>query len=457
MSTKILIVDDELDICEQLAGVLEDSGFSSIHALSSEMALKLLEENSISLIILDIWLNNSKLDGFQTLEKIIQINDTIPVIMISGHGNIETAVNSIKKGAYDFIEKPFDSELLIFKVKKALENYKLKKKIQLLTRKDYNLKIVANSNQMLELSKVIKNVSRNDSSLIICGEKGTGKSFISRYIHANSDRKFKNFRIVEFGISNDEELELDLFGNEDEDATEFPGILDEINGGTIFLKNISLMSKKIQGKFLRIIEEKKYYKIGSQIPRFVDFRIIASSEISLEKILTQNKIRNDLLSGINFYQINMPGIVHRKDDLEDLINLFLKEFKINEKQIIFSKELIDFLKSLNNLNSIYHLKKIVEWIVVMLEKESREKISIEMFKKLINIFFEDKNSKNPSFDFRNVDIKTAREEFEKKYLLYNLEKHDFNISKISNIIGMERTALYRKLKQLKINMGLLKQ
>ena len=223
MENKILIVDDELDICEQLSGVLQDSGFKSVKALSSEHAFKLLDEYNISLVILDIWLNNSKLDGFQTLEKIIQINDSIPVIMISGHGNIETAVNSIKKGAYDFIEKPFDSELLIFKVKKALENFKLKKKIQLLTRKDYELKIVANSLIMKELLITLKNVSRNDSSLFIWGEKGSGKSFISQYIHKNSNRKFKNFRIVEFGNQNDDQLELDLFGNEFEESTEFPG------------------------------------------------------------------------------------------------------------------------------------------------------------------------------------------------------------------------------------------
>jgi len=456
MENKILIVDDELDICEQLSGVLQDSGFKSVQALSSEHAFKLLDQYNISLIVLDIWLNNSKLDGFQTLEKIIQINDSIPVIMISGHGNIETAVNSIKKGAYDFIEKPFDSDLLIFKVKKALENFKLKKKIQLLTRKDYELKIVANSMIMKELFKTLKNVSRNDSSLFIWGEKGSGKSFISQYIHENSNRKFKNFRIVEFGNQNDDELELNLFGNEFEETTEFQGILDEVNGGTLFLKNLSLISKKFQGKLLRIIEEKKYYKIGSQMPRFIDFRIIASSQISLEKILADKIIRDDLLSKINFFQINMPCINSRKEDLKDLINLFLKEFKSNGKEMIFSNELIDYLKSLKSLDSVYHLKKIVEWILVMLEKESKEKISVDMFKKLINIFFENENSLSSSFDFLNIDIKTAREEFEKKYLLYNLEKHNFNISKISNIIGMERTALYRKLKQLKINKGLLK-
>ena len=458
MQNKILIVDDELDICEQLSGVLQDSGFKSVHALSSEHALKLLDEYNVSLIILDIWLNNSKLDGFQTLEKIIQINDSIPIIMISGHGNIETAVNSIKKGAYDFIEKPFDSELLVFKVKKALENFKLKKKIQLLTRKNHELKIVANSMVMKVLLKTLKNVSRNDSSLFIWGEKGSGKSFISQYIHENSDRKFKNFRIVEFGNQNDDELELHLFGNEFEEATEFPGIFDEINGGTLFLKNLSLSSKKFQGKLLRIIEEKKYYKIGSQMPRFVDFRIIASSQISLERILGDKIIRADLLSKINFFQINMPSINSRKEDLKDLINFFLKELKSNGKQMIFSNELIDYLKSLKSLDSIYHLKKIVEWILVMLEKESKEKISVDMFKKLINIFFENENENglNNSFDFLNIDIKTAREKFEKKYLLYNLEKHNFNISKISNIIGMERTALYRKLKQLKIDKGLLR-
>ena len=165
--SKILIVDDEIDICKQLVGVLADKGYSSDYVLTSEKAINLVKKEKISLILLDIWLNNSKFDGFQALEKILQLNNSIPIIMISGHGNIETAVNSIKKGAYDFIEKPFDSELLIFKIRKALENFKLKKKIQQLTKKEIQTKIVSKSKSMNKLLSFFKQVSKNDSSILV--------------------------------------------------------------------------------------------------------------------------------------------------------------------------------------------------------------------------------------------------------------------------------------------------
>ena len=455
---QILIVDDELDICEQLVGVLEDKGFRASHVSSSEAALETLKKKNISLILLDIWLNNSKFDGFQTLEKILQIDNSIPVIMISGHGNIETAVNSIKKGAYDFIEKPFDSDLLIFKVKKALENFKLKKKIQQIGKKNYVSKIVANSDAMTKTLESIKKISKTESSILLFGDVGMGKTFTAKQIHDKSNRNFKNFRIIDCYTNNGNQFEIELFGNEVNQVTEFPGIFDEVNGGTILFKNFDLISKKIQGKLLRILEEKKYFRIGGYKPRPINFRIIATSRTSLSKIKSEKKIRNDLLKKLDFSYLSLPNISERKKDIYELIEIFLIELNENGfRKKRFTSNVLDFLCNLNNIKNFSQLKKLVEWIVIMLEEE-KDDIDLPMIKDLVKDFMDEKNIPFlNNQEHMDCTLKKARENFEKDYLLYNLSKYNFNISKMSSKIGMERTALYRKLKLMKINSTGLKE
>ncbi len=456
--SKILIVDDELDICKQLVGVLEDKGFDASYVASSEETLEILKKENISLILLDIWLNNSKLDGFQTLEKVVQIDNSIPIIMISGHGNIETAVNSIKKGAYDFIEKPFDSELLIFKVKKALENFKLKKKIQQIGKKNYVSKIVANSVSMKKILESIKKISKTESSILLFGDVGMGKTFVAKQIHDKSNRHYKNFRVVDCKTSNIEKFEIELFGNEVNQVTEFPGIFDEINGGTILFKNFDLISKKIQGKLLRILEEKKYFRIGGYKPRPINFRIIASSKTNFSKIKSEKKIRLDLLKKLDFFYISLPSISERVKDFSDLVEIFLIELNENGyRKKSFSGNVLDFLSNLNNIKNFSQLKKLVEWIVIMLEEE-KDEIDLVMIKELVKVFFDEKNNQFiDNNEHMDCTLKEARENFEKDYLEYNLSKYNFNISKMSSKIGMERTALYRKLKLMKINNTGLKE
>ena len=456
--SKILIVDDELDICKQLVGVLEDKGFDASYVASSEETLEILKKENISLILLDIWLNNSKLDGFQTLEKVVQIDNSIPIIMISGHGNIETAVNSIKKGAYDFIEKPFDSELLIFKVKKALENFKLKKKIQQIGKKNYVSKIVANSVSMKKILESIKKISKTESSILLFGDVGIGKTFVAKQIHDKSNRHYKNFRVVDCKTSNIEKFEIELFGNEVNQVTEFPGIFDEINGGTILFKNFDLISKKIQGKLLRILEEKKYFRIGGYKPRPINFRIIASSKTNLSKIKSEKKIRLDLLKKLDFFYISLPSISERVKDFSDLVEIFLIELNENGyRKKSFAGNVLDFLSNLNNIKNFSQLKKLVEWIVIMLEEE-KDEIDLVMIKELVKVFFDEKNNQFiDNNEHMDCTLKEARENFEKDYLEYNLSKYNFNISKMSSKIGMERTALYRKLKLMKINNTGLKE
>ena len=451
---KILIIDDEIDICEQISGLLKDRGFEAEYCLSSEQGIKEFKNSTYSLVILDIWLNDSKFDGFQTLEQIKELNETVPVIMISGHGNIETAVNSIKKGAYDFIEKPLDGDLLIFKVSKALENYDLKNKINnFFESKDDNY--IANSEASIKALNSLNKISKTDSSVLLSGLDGSGREFLARKIHFESNRNNKRFKVIDFSDSDRIKLENQLFGSEEKGMIKSIGILEEVNGGTLFVKNIDKMNSKIQGKFLRVLEEKKYYRIGSVSPNNIDFRLIASSKMLLNNLKKDNTFRNDLLNKINFFEIIVPSIKQRIEDIDDLVREFLSSslnfHKINIENV--SNDAILFFSQLVCVTSIAQLKKFIEWSVFMLSESKNEKITKERVINLLNGFLnkDGKIEKKQNFEYFDYDIKQARESFEKNYLSYNLKKYNNSISQVSEKIGMERTALYRKLKLLKIN------
>ena len=448
--SKILIIDDEPDICNQLCGLLNDIGYSCDKAYTSEKGLEIFKKKPFSLVLLDIWLNNSKFDGFQALEKLQRIDHNIPVIMISGHGNIETAVNSIKKGAYDFIEKPFDSDLLIFKIKKAIENYILKKKIEKFSRKDLDSEIVAISKSSKLLEKKIEEVSKTDSNIILIGDEGSGKEFVASKIHDNSHRAKKYFKSINCRLDKNE-FEEQLFGSEDNQVIKELGLLDEVNNGTIFLKNITGLVDKLQGKILRILEEKKYYRIGALNPNVLDIRVIASSNRKL-----MDNLRKDLLKILNFTIIEIPNLSNRKSDVGSLIEIFSSEIFIEKglRTKKFTSEVISYLIDSDYFRNILQLKKFIEWIIVMLNNIDDDEINLTDVVGLgINLAVE-KNFF--SYDSMNLNIKNAREDFEKKYLLYNLEKYKYNVSKMAKEIGMERTAIYRKLKLLNIKVDLEK-
>ena len=448
--SKILIIDDEPDICDQLCELLNDIGYSCDKANTSEKGLEIFKKKSFSLVLLDIWLNNSKFDGFQALEKLQGIDQSIPVIMISGHGNIETAVNSIKKGAYDFIEKPFDSELLVFKIKKAIENYILKKKIEKFSRKDLDSEIVAISKSSKLLEKKIKEVSKTDSNIILIGDEGSGKEFVASKIHDSSHRAKKNFKSIDCKLDNNK-FEEELFGSEENQVIKELGLLDEVNRGTIYFKNITSLADKLQGKILRILDEKKYYRIGALNPNVLDLRVIASSN----KNLIEN-LRKDLLKKLNFTVIEIPNLSDRKSDVGSLIEIFSSEIFVEKglRKKKFSSEVISYLINLDYFRNIFQLKKFVEWIIVMLNNIDNDEINLNDVIGLGINLVEKKNVL--SDDSMNMNIKNAREDFEKKYLLFNLEKFKYNVTKMANEIGMERTAIYRKLKLLNIKMDLEK-
>lgn len=456
-NSSILIVDDEKDICDQISGLLNDYLFKSIIAHTSDDALKYIKNKKISLVILDIWLNNSKLDGFKTLEKIKEFNNLIPVIMISGHGNIETAVNSIKKGAFDFVEKPFDSEILIFKVNKAIENINLKIKLEKLTNSNFNDLFIHNSFSTNKIYNLIEKISKTESSILLTGPSGSGKEIIAKNIHNLSNRANKSFKVISCANLSPDSFERELFGVERENGNISEGLVEKINGGSILFDQIEDMPIQTQGKIIRFLEEQKFNRIGGILTKSVNLRIMASSKVDLLKLVKLKKIREDLYFKLNALPLIVPPISERKEDIKDLCDIFINDFVIrnNLKKKIFSDECIAYFQTVDFPGNVRQLKNLVEWIIIMLSDNDETEISFDKLPADIKLLINKKsiNEKDLSEDFTKYPLKDAKEIFEKNYLLSQLKKFDNNINKTANFIKMERTALYRKIKSLKIDIN----
>ena len=447
----ILIVDDEKDICEQISGILQDNLYETSYCYTSDEALKKISKFSPGLIILDIWLNNSKLDGFMLLKKIKNFNDNIPVIMISGHGNIETAINSIKNGAFDFIEKPFDSELLLFKVKKALENQTLKNKIEQLIKNDNDLNFVHESMVTSKLKNLIEKISKTESFVLLNGPPGSGKEVVARLIHKQSNRSKNLFRIINCANLETETFEKKLFGVEKDNGEIIKGILEECNGGTILLDQIEDMPLKIQGRIIGFLEEQKFYRVGGIKNLETNIRIISSTKTNLEDCIKSNQFREDLYFKLNVIPMNVPPLQDRKEDIKSLVDVFSKDFikKNNFKLKTFSDDSISFFKKIKLNGNVRQLKNLIEWILILLSEKNDSIINLN------DIPHEVRSQFSPEMvleNYEDISMREARDRFEKKFLEKSLKKYDFNINKVANVVKMERTALYRKLKSLNIEI-----
>ena len=452
----ILIVDDEIDICEQISEILKDNHFSTKIVHSSEETIKSISEKSPILIILDIWLNNSKLDGYSLLKKIKTENPQIPIIMISGHGNIETAINSIKNGAFDFIEKPFDIDILLLKINKALENVKLKEKIEQLSNRNTLSDFVHKSEKTKSLRDVVMKISKTESNILLSGPAGSGKEFLARLIHQNSNRSKKSFQIINCANLDNDSFEKKLFGIEKSNSEIIKGALEEFDEGTILFDQIEDLSLSAQGKMIGFLEGQKFSRHGGVHLIKTNVRIISSTKSDLEKMIDSNLFREDLYFKLNVIPIIVPTISQRKEDIPELVKLFTQKFikKNNFKEKVFSEDCILFFQSLKLSGNIRQLKNLVEWILIILSEKNVKLITQNDIPIEIKSQFDNKNFLN---SFENISMKEARDMFERQFLNEKLRENRFNINKLSKMIGMERTALYRKLKSLKIDISELKK
>lgn len=454
---KILIVDDEKDIRALIKGILEDEKYEVVEAANSTDAFKQIEAEKPNLVVLDIWLQGSENDGMEILETIKEKQNYIPVLMISGHGTIETAVTAIKHGAYDFIEKPFKSDRLILMISRALEMAVLKDensrlKIQTSQNKQ---SLIGRSASINSLRTQIEKIAPSNSRVFIKGEAGTGKEIIAREIHEKSLRNNKPFIALNCAALHPERLEEELFGIE-KDQIKQKGVLETANGGTVLLDEILDMPLETQGKILRVLQENKFEVAGSHRLVSVDVRFIASTNKDIDAALEHGKFREDLLYRLNVVTLDIPALKNRKDDIPVLANYFLSYFskQTGHKEKILSSSVERIFKAYSWPGNVRQLKNVAEWITIMAPQSDSNQVEKEQLPpELVDL-------KHPSTVADNIDnndyidypLREARENFEKKYLIDQVKRFDGNISQTAEFIGMERSALHRKLKSLDISL-----
>ena len=447
MSTEILIIDDNPDIRNILNELIQDAGYKTRMAANYNQALKEIDKKLPEVAIIDVKLDKGDNDGIELLNHIKQKNKDIPVIIISGHANIEMAVKSLKSGAFEFIQKPFDKERLMNFVKRASENYELLKQNNYLQTKLFNsFELIGSSNNITKINEQIQKVSPTDSRVFIYGPTGSGKELIARKIHKMSNRKNKPFIILNGALLDVKKYEQELFGEEKNDGSISYGALEKATGGVLLIDEVSEIPLETQSKILRVLIDQKFKRINGNHDIKVDVRIICStSKVILEEIKKGN-FREDLFHRLNVFQINIDALNNRVQDIPLLIKYFSEKISENYNLKHFDIDpenhyLIDYSWPGN----VRELRNLIERIAILAPQDS-DKIS-----NIIKESLKSNSSENSNYtESLSIPLKEARENFEKEYLTSQLKKFGGNISKMAKFVGMERSALHRKLKGLNI-------
>jgi len=455
MATDILIVDDEDDIRKLIKGILEDEGYAIRQSNASKGAYAEIATRVPELMILDIWLQGSEDDGLEILKKVKADHPLMPIIMISGHGTIETAVSAIKIGAYDFIEKPFKSDRLLLMIERALETARLKKENEALKEKrDTPVEMIGASHVMSAVQGAIEKVAGANSRVMFTGAAGTGKEVAARLLHKLSPRKDMPFLALNCAILHPERLEEELFGVEDHRGIQ-PGILEQANGGTLLLDEVADMPLETQGKIVRVLQEQKFTRLKGHDPVQVDVRIVASTSRNLPEAIANGHFREDLYYRLNVVPIAVPLLKQRKDDIPALAEHFVTLYSRQSGQPprSLSQGAGIALQGYDWPGNVRQLRNVIEWVMIM---GGADKDPIEKKHLPPEITGEISTSDKPATgmqDYLLYPLREAREAFEKDYLERQLARLGGNISKTAAFVGMERSALHRKLKTLDINGG----
>lgn len=445
--SSILIVDDERGIRETLRGVLEDEGFEVETVVSGEACLEIVTKQHFSCILLDIWLGDG-IDGLETLQKLREDGNDAAVVMISGHGNIETAVKSTKLGAFDFIEKPLSLERTIVTVKNAIRQRELvlvNEQLQKDFAEEYAM--IGNSIAMRALRKQISIVAPTDGRVLISGESGTGKELVARAIHTQSRRKNLPFVEINSAAIPEDLVESELFGHTkgafSGALTAKKGKFEIADGATLFLDEIGDMSPRVQAKMLRVLEEQRFEPIGSNTPIKVDVRVISATNKPLSGLIENGEFRADLFYRLNVIPFQIPPLRERLEDVPLLTEHFNKKFSLayGKKLKEFSVEAIDALQNYAWLGNVRELKNTIERVVIMVEKQ---KISADDLPKF-NIIDE-----APSSSFRFPSFKDATDAYQREFIIHKLAEFEGNVSRAADSMGVDRSHLYRRMKSLGI-------
>ena len=451
MNREILVIDDNSDIRFLICNILQESGYKIRSAANYDQAVKEINAKLPNLAIVDIKLDKGNKDGIDLLKLLMEKNKSLPVIMISGHANVQVAVDAIRLGAYEFVEKPFSSEKLLNYVKRAIEVTDIKKEKDKAENKLFHsFDLIGKSPEILKIKKTIEKLSSAESRVLITGQTGTGKELAARKIHKNSSRSEKPFVVFNAALLQEKKYEKQLFGEEYKNGNIDYGVLEKANTGTLLLDEISEIPFDIQSNILRTLIDQKFKRINGTKDIYVNIRIISSSSKDLKDLIESNKFREDLYHRLNVVPLHLPPLQSRTEDIPLLIKYFKNKIaEINGVKEAEIDEDNDLLYSYNWPGNIRELRNLIERVTILSVHEDRKDTN----KLLTDILKESPESLNSNDTLNNTmsfPLKEAREKFETNYLINQLKKNNGNISKTADFIGMERSALHRKLKSLGI-------
>jgi len=452
MASDILIIDDEADIRELVAGILEDEGYATRTARDSDEAATAIAARRPSLIFLDIWLQGSRLDGLQVLSDIKVEHPDLPVVMISGHGNIETAVAAIKQGAYDFIEKPFKVDRLVLVADRALEASRLKREVRDLKQlAPHPSMLVGSSGIMQHLRQTIDKVAPTNSRILIVGPSGSGKELTARTIHALSLRAAAPFVVINAAAITPDRMEIELFGTEQLDGQARKiGALEEAHGGTLFIDEIGDMPRETQNKILRVLVEQTFLRAGGTTKVQVDTRIITSTARNLEEEIAEGRFREDLFHRLSVVPIRVPPLTERREDVAELVEHFMEQISqatgLPKRRI--GDDAMAVLQTHDWPGNVRQLRNNVERLMILANGDVDAVISADMLPPDVGSMVPAMPKGAGGEHLMGMPLRDARETFEREYLRAQISRFSGNISRTAEFVGMERSALHRKLKAL---------
>ena len=451
MALEVLIVDDEQDIRELVAGVLEDEGYAARVAADSDTALAALAERRPSLVLLDVWLQGSRLDGLDLLDEIKRRDPSLPVLVISGHGNIDTAVAAVRRGAADFIEKPFEAERLLHLVARATETEALRREnASLRAQIGQDDELTGNSAGINGVRATLKRVAATGSRVLISGPAGVGKEVAARLLHLWSPRASAPFIVVSAARMTPERVEEELFGVEEAGDLVRTGLLEQAHGGTLFLDEIADMPIATQGRILRVLTDQSFSRVGGQRVVKVDVRVVSATSKPLPGEIAAGRFREDLYYRLNVVPVHLPALTERREDIPALVEHFVARYAAERRVATpeVSAEAVAALQAYDWPGNVRQLRNVVERTIILAPGDRLRVIDVDMLPPEVLSDQERLSPGNAAKSIMGTPLREARETFEREYLRVQIRRFSGNISRTATFIGMERSALHRKLKTL---------
>ena len=453
MNDEILVVDDEPDIRSLICLTLEDEGFLTIQAANAQDARSIIASRPPSCVILDIWMRDSDMDGIDILKWVQELYPEVPVLMISGHGNIETAVQALKFGAHDFIEKPFKTERLLLTVKRALQQRRLAREnaeLRASSGRTSPQRLIGQSSVMKQLQQAIERVAPTASRVLITGTSGSGKELVARLIHEQSERQDGPFIVANCARLNTTQAAMELFGSEGlQSGRRVIGLFEQAHRGTLYFDEICDLPSDIQSQLVRTVAEQTFRRVGGNTEVTTDVRIISASSRELQAAISEHQLREDLYYRLGVISLDVPALSSRREDIGALARYFVAEFakQLGTSPIKLGEDLLNAMRAYDWPGSVRQLRNVIETLMIIADKSSDEPLSADLLPKEV-IAGAGQNVNAVLDQSLSLPLREAREAFEREYMRSQLEKFEGNVSQMAKFVGMERSALHRKLKTL---------